>query len=393
MNPVRARSRLTAVVLGIVALLGVAPAAAGQAANPQVRAILFYSPECPHCHDVMEEHLPPLLREHGAALRIVAVNVDRPEGQALYGAVARHFRLTRERLGVPALVVGDRILVGSWEIPARLPVLIREGLGRAGVDWPAIPEVRAFLSLAGIADAGVVELEGWMLGSGADAGPALRVLGAGGGPGSPGSVVERFGSDAAGNGIAVLVLIGMLVVLGLSARQVWSRGHRTAEWPAWAIPALAAAGTAIAAYMAFVEVTGTEAICGPVGDCNRVQLSPYASVAGIPVGLLGVGGYLLIGAMALTMRLRPRRGGPLPLLVWATAAAGVVFSIYLTFLEPFVIGATCLWCINSAVIMTLILIAATPAATRPGREGPRSKGNAVVSRAAGRAGTGSSRGR
>jgi uncharacterized membrane protein len=39
----------------------------------------------------------------------------------------------------------------------------------------------------------------------------------------------------------------------------------------------------------------------------------------------------------------------------AGAAAGVAFSIYLTFLEPFVIGATCLWCLSSAVIVTALL--------------------------------------
>lgn len=32
---------------------------------------------------------------------------------------------------------------------------------------------------------------------------------------------------------------------------------------------------------------------------------------------------------------------------------GTLFSIYLTFLEPFVIGATCAWCLSSAVIITI----------------------------------------
>jgi uncharacterized membrane protein len=46
----------------------------------------------------------------------------------------------------------------------------------------------------------------------------------------------------------------------------------------------------------------------------------------------------------------------------------VLFSIYLTFLEPFVIGATCAWCLTSALIMTLLLWAAAPeaAAVWPG---------------------------
>jgi uncharacterized membrane protein len=37
---------------------------------------------------------------------------------------------------------------------------------------------------------------------------------------------------------------------------------------------------------------------------------------------------------------------------------GILFSIYLTFLEPFVIGATCIWCLSSAVIMTILFLLA-----------------------------------
>jgi uncharacterized membrane protein len=50
------------------------------------------------------------------------------------------------------------------------------------------------------------------------------------------------------------------------------------------------------------------------------------------------------------------------LAMWGFCVFGVLFSIYLTFLEPFVIGATCLWCITSAVIMMLLLLHSTSAA-------------------------------
>jgi uncharacterized membrane protein len=56
---------------------------------------------------------------------------------------------------------------------------------------------------------------------------------------------------------------------------------------------------------------------------------------------------------------------------WGVALAGTVFSIYLTFLEPFVIGATCVWCLSSAVIVTLLLLAQTPAARRELADGDR----------------------
>jgi len=45
-------------------------------------------------------------------------------------------------------------------------------------------------------------------------------------------------------------------------------------------------------------------------------------------------------------------------------AFGTLFSIYLTFLEPFVIGATCAWCLSSAIIMTLLIWLALPSSRR-----------------------------
>lgn len=343
------------VLIAALAWLGPAALAASsltdgtiEGPEPEVRAVLFYSPQCPHCHDVMRDHLPPLLRQHGDALRIVPVNVDSPAGQTLYRAVVAHFALGRERLGVPALVLGDRVLVGAWEIPAHLPDLVEAGLAGAGVDWPAIPEVRAFMASGS-------EARGRTAG-------AAAALSAGESP--PSSMSERFMSDPLGNGIAVVVLLGLVLVLGLSVRTVHSPRRTLLTWPAWTVPALALVGAAIASYMAFVEVNGVEAVCGPVGDCNRVQLSPYAYFAGVPVGVLGLVGYAGLGVIAGVARIGRPASGRIPLLIWGMAVAGVVFSIYLTFLEPFVIGATCMWCINSAIVMTLILVVATPDAVR-----------------------------
>jgi uncharacterized membrane protein len=45
--------------------------------------------------------------------------------------------------------------------------------------------------------------------------------------------------------------------------------------------------------------------------------------------------------------------------MWGMALFGVIFSIYLTFLEPFVIGATCIWCISSAIVISLLLAVTT----------------------------------
>ena len=139
-----------------------------------------------------------------------------------------------------------------------------------------------------------------------------------------------------------------------------------AEWPAWVIPALVLVGTGVASYLSFIEVTHAEAVCGPVGDCNTVNQSEYAYLFGVlPVGVLGLVGY---GAILVLWVLRHSGSGPThrraTLGLWGAALFGTAFSVYLTFLEPFVIGATCAWCLTSAVIMTLILWASSPMAAR-----------------------------
>jgi uncharacterized membrane protein len=127
-------------------------------------------------------------------------------------------------------------------------------------------------------------------------------------------------------------------------------------WRDWAIPVLSLIGFSVAAYMAYVETTQVSAVCGPVGDCNTVQQSAYARLFGVlPIGVLGVLGYIAILAAWLVRCFgRDRLADLAALALLGMTAFGTLFSIYLTFLEPFVIGATCAWCLSSAIIMTLL---------------------------------------
>ena len=124
---------------------------------------------------------------------------------------------------------------------------------------------------------------------------------------------------------------------------------------------MACFGLGVADYLSFAEVNQIAAVCGPVGDCNTVQQTPYARLFGVfPVALLGLAGYVAIAAAWLAQHYGPARlRGDAALALWTLALMGTLFSIYFTFLEPFVIGATCLWCLASAVTMTLLLWVAT----------------------------------
>ncbi|MGE5223475.1 MAG: vitamin K epoxide reductase family protein [Omnitrophica WOR_2 bacterium] len=183
--------------------------------------------------------------------------------------------------------------------------------------------------------------------------------------------LQMFYRDPVGNSIAVIVLILMLVSLVVclylflnSPASIASKGIG----PGWIIPLLCILGLGVAGYLTYVEITHARAVCGPVGDCNSVQQSPYAKLWGIlPVGVLGMLGYLAILIIWIIQRnIRLDSRSTITLLMWGMALFGVLFTVYLTFLEPFVIGATCAWCISSAILITLLLWATTGTAIQAG---------------------------
>ncbi len=174
--------------------------------------------------------------------------------------------------------------------------------------------------------------------------------------------VNKFLLDPAGNSIAVITLFFMLgCVVYVIIDFMKEDATRIDKLPSWIIPVLALFGFLVAAYLSFVELTKTEAFCGPVGDCNSVQQSKYATLFGtIPIGIFGMFGYSLILITWLVNEFGPKSIRPYSKFVtWIMAFFGILFSIYLTFVEPFIIGATCMWCITSAIIMSLLLLAST----------------------------------
>jgi hypothetical protein len=72
-------------------------------------------------------------------LQIVGIDVSGPAGQTLYQATIANYQIPEDRRGVPTLVIGETVLVGSQEIPEKFPGLIEAGLATGGVGWPDIP--------------------------------------------------------------------------------------------------------------------------------------------------------------------------------------------------------------------------------------------------------------
>jgi uncharacterized membrane protein/thiol-disulfide isomerase/thioredoxin len=388
---VNTMSRIMLILLSLTLWIGTAtPAYAmenpGLSNQVIVRAVLFFSPSCGHCHTVIEQVLPPLAEKYGEQLEILLINITTPEGRQLFQSAADYFKELREIRGVPTLVVGEQVLIGSLEIPEQFPNIIEAGIHSGGIEWPSIPGLSEVLppppdvedeaqeesSALPLDTQSIETLNPPAQVSLVSANEPPLIVSADNSTENP-LFVQRFLQDPIGNSIAVVTLIGMLVsTIAVGYYFVRTPDDnlrslpRAISWPEWAIPVLCLAGLGVAGYMSYVEITQVEAVCGPLGDCNTVQQSPYATLWGfLPVGILGMIGYLGIGASWFFYRFGPAlMRNYFTLAMWGMALIGTLFSIYLTFLEPFVIGATCAWCITSAVLITMLLWASTGPAVK-----------------------------
>jgi uncharacterized membrane protein len=116
-----------------------------------------------------------------------------------------------------------------------------------------------------------------------------------------------------------------------------------------AILALAAVGAGIAGYLLYERWTGGAPVCG-TGGCEIVQNSKYAKIAGVPVALLGLIAYLAIFVAALSRSEPARVAGA------AIALGGLVFAVYLIYVQAALIDAFCQWCLASDVIIALLAL-------------------------------------
>ncbi len=362
-------------------ILGLMPGAA-LAVKPVVYAVLFYNPRCPHCRHVIDDLLPVWQQEFGDQFKLIMVNAETREGSKLFAIASETPGTAFTAFGVPVLIIGNTVILGDVQIEQRLPGLIRDGLARGGIEPPPIPglqeaaagelpELTLIQRLAldpiangaaiGILTASVISVGALLLGwkqrgyrSWVQGNPAWRAA----------LITSLVATSLASTLLAksprgaILLTGGITLALLIETAAIainWRR-HQPRRWRNGLIPVGALIGLAVAAYLASMEIAPRDSFCGLVGNCYAVQQSVYARLFGIlPVGVLGMVGYLVIlvvwlvgrgGAARFVALARPA--------LRATILGGVLFSIYLTFLEPFVIGATCVWCLMSAVIMLLL---------------------------------------
>jgi len=123
------------------------------------------------------------------------------------------------------------------------------------------------------------------------------------------------------------------------------------------IQILAGLGLVDAIYLTIMKLSNNPQLCiQGVGDCWTVNSSKFSAIYGIPVAMIGAGGYVMIFVLA-TLASQGESGKTIGIFgTFGLGLIGVLFSAYLTYLELFVIHAICPFCIISAIVMTLIFI-------------------------------------
>jgi uncharacterized membrane protein len=113
---------------------------------------------------------------------------------------------------------------------------------------------------------------------------------------------------------------------------------------------LTALGLCLAAYLTYVHYSGTPPLCSTTHNtCLKVQTSQYALLAGVPVALIGLLGYIaILGSLLVPDGERTR------FVTTALILGGFGFSLYLTYRELFTLHEVCEECVTSAVIMAVL---------------------------------------
>lgn len=120
---------------------------------------------------------------------------------------------------------------------------------------------------------------------------------------------------------------------------------------------VALAGMFVALYLTLYKLGYIGTLVCAVGSCETVQTSKWATFLGFPVGAWGVAYYVAVLGLSLAglaPALAERRG--VSQLLVALTGFGVLFSLWLTYLELFVIHAVCQWCVISAILATVLFL-------------------------------------
>ena len=121
--------------------------------------------------------------------------------------------------------------------------------------------------------------------------------------------------------------------------------------------ALSFIGTSISGYLVYAHFFKITPVCLPSAPCEVVLTSRYAEMWGVPLSLLGLLMYIsLLSLCICLLQERNEDQGMASILIYTLSLSGSLFSLYLLYLEAFVIRNYCTWCLASGIVIWSILV-------------------------------------
>ncbi len=117
-------------------------------------------------------------------------------------------------------------------------------------------------------------------------------------------------------------------------------------------------GLIIAGYLSYLKLAAAPAACVDAGpfDCNVVLNSQYSELAGLPIAYLGLGVYALIGLVMLFERRLSFLEQYGSLLIFGIGLFAWLFSMWLVYVQFFLLEALCPWCLSHEANFTLLFL-------------------------------------
>lgn len=128
------------------------------------------------------------------------------------------------------------------------------------------------------------------------------------------------------------------------------------KWLNKALLVLVVIGLLVSIYMTIYKFSNNDAMCVGSGDCKTVNASRYSEIYGVPVALVGVGGYAAILAMLVFEKRNEFLRKNATMILFGFAMLGFMFTLYLIYVEAAILKAYCPFCLASQATMTLIFI-------------------------------------
>lgn len=110
-------------------------------------------------------------------------------------------------------------------------------------------------------------------------------------------------------------------------------------------------GLADTIYLTVKHITGGIVPCTVTGGCEQVLNSAYSTIAGVPLAAIGAAAYFTVFSLATLAAFGNRRAGSL---LFYLSMLMLLFSVWLFFVQAFILHAFCQFCLLSGALSVLL---------------------------------------